>query len=158
MKKLNSKNQGFTIIEIVLVLAIAGLIFLIVFLALPRLQRNRRDTQRKNDVGTVVSQLEQFNGNNRGAYPPTGPAGCTATVPPAAPNIGNFFASNYINGLEDPSTGAAYVCNNPGDEPNAVGEVRYRTGVRCDAGAATAENIAVDTFLEGGGLYCQGNN
>jgi prepilin-type N-terminal cleavage/methylation domain-containing protein len=45
MKSINKpKAHGFTIIEVVLVLAIAGLIFLIVFLALPALQRSQRDT------------------------------------------------------------------------------------------------------------------
>ena len=38
---------GFTIIEVVLVLAIAGLIFLMVFIALPALQRSQRDTERR---------------------------------------------------------------------------------------------------------------
>ena len=37
-QNINSK-KGFTIIEVVLVLAIAGLIFLMVFVALPALQR-----------------------------------------------------------------------------------------------------------------------
>ena len=49
MKK-HKLYEGFTIIEVVLVLAIAGLIFLMVFLALPALQRSQRDTQRKNDM------------------------------------------------------------------------------------------------------------
>ena len=40
-KKDNKK--GFTIIEVVLVLAIAGLIFAMVFIALPALQRSQRD-------------------------------------------------------------------------------------------------------------------
>ena len=43
----SSQAEGFTIIEVVLVLAIAGLIFLMVFVALPALQRSQRDTQRK---------------------------------------------------------------------------------------------------------------
>ena len=34
----NRRNKGFTIIEVVLVLAIAGLVFLMVFIALPSLQ------------------------------------------------------------------------------------------------------------------------
>ena len=38
-----SNTKGLTIIEVVLVLAIAGLIFLMVFIALPALQRNQRD-------------------------------------------------------------------------------------------------------------------
>jgi len=50
-------KRGFTIIEVVLVLAIAGLIFLMVFIALPALQRNQRDTQRKNDMGRLSTAL-----------------------------------------------------------------------------------------------------
>ena len=61
-----SSNNGFTIIEVALVLAIAGLIFLVVFLALPALQNSQKDTARKQDVGRVVSAIEQFesDGNN----------------------------------------------------------------------------------------------
>ena len=51
---------GFTIIEVVLVLAIAGLIFLMVFIALPALQRSQRDTQRRNDLGRVTNAITQI--------------------------------------------------------------------------------------------------
>lgn len=45
------KNQkGFTIIEVLIVLAIAGLILLIVFLAVPALQRNQRNTTRNDEA------------------------------------------------------------------------------------------------------------
>ncbi|MBP6925380.1 prepilin-type N-terminal cleavage/methylation domain-containing protein [Candidatus Saccharibacteria bacterium] len=37
LKTTNQTKKGFTIIEVVLVLAIAGLIFLMVFIALPAL-------------------------------------------------------------------------------------------------------------------------
>jgi prepilin-type N-terminal cleavage/methylation domain-containing protein len=64
-----TQQRGFTIIEVVLVLAIAGLIFLMVFIALPALQASQRDTARKNDVGTVAAAVTSFSGNNRGAFP-----------------------------------------------------------------------------------------
>ena len=60
-------NKGFTIIEVVLVLAIAGLIFLAVFLALPALQRNQRDTQRKNDMSRFKAAYHQYRANNKGS-------------------------------------------------------------------------------------------
>lgn len=60
-------NKGFTIIEVVLVLAIAGLIFLMVFIALPALQRNQRDTARKNDVSAVASAVSTYIANNKGS-------------------------------------------------------------------------------------------
>ena len=64
-----TNNKGFTIIEVVLVLAIAGLIFLMVFIALPALQRNQRDTQRKNDIGRVLTAVQKYQANNRGNMP-----------------------------------------------------------------------------------------
>ena len=44
-------------------LAIAGLIFLMVFIALPALQRNQRDTDRKNAVGAVAAAISTYIGN-----------------------------------------------------------------------------------------------
>lgn len=64
-------NKGFSIIEVVLVLAIAGLIFLMVFIALPALQSSQRDTARKNDVSTVAAAVNSYTGNNRGTFPTT---------------------------------------------------------------------------------------
>jgi prepilin-type N-terminal cleavage/methylation domain-containing protein len=69
MKKLNQDHSGFTIIEVVLVLAIAGLIFMMVFIALPALQRNQRDIQRKNDVNRALAALQRYQANNKGNLP-----------------------------------------------------------------------------------------
>jgi prepilin-type N-terminal cleavage/methylation domain-containing protein len=52
-----NKQRGFTIIEVALVLAVAALIFLVVFLAVPALQRNQRDDARKRDVSNVVQAV-----------------------------------------------------------------------------------------------------
>lgn len=57
-------KRGFTIIEVVLVLAIAGLIFLMVFVALPALQRSQRDTRRREDMARVNNALVQYQTNN----------------------------------------------------------------------------------------------
>ena len=62
-------KKGFTIIEVVLVLAIAGLIFLMVFIALPALQRSQRDTQRRNDMARVATAITQYQSNNSGSLP-----------------------------------------------------------------------------------------
>lgn len=62
--------KGFTIIEVVLVLAIAGLIFLMVFIALPALQAGQRDTARKSDVSAVAAAVNSYTSNNRGEFPP----------------------------------------------------------------------------------------
>ena len=53
-------KTGFTIIEVVLVLAIAGLIFLMIFIALPALQRSQRDTQRKRDADRFLAAIQSY--------------------------------------------------------------------------------------------------
>ncbi len=65
----NDALGGFTIIEVVLVLAIAGLIFLMVFIALPQLQRAQKDTQRREDVDRLSSAITQWQANNNGRIP-----------------------------------------------------------------------------------------
>ncbi len=69
LKKLRNKNEGFTIIEVLIVLAIAGLILLIVFLAVPALQRNSRNTQRRNEVSSIMGAVNEYAANKNGKLP-----------------------------------------------------------------------------------------
>lgn len=62
-------KKGFTIIEVSLVLAIGGLIFLMVFVALPSLQRSQRDSRRRDDVIQLVEEIKKYEMNNRSALP-----------------------------------------------------------------------------------------
>lgn len=68
-KKKYSTALAFTMIEVVLVLAIAGLIFAMVFIGLPVLQRNQRNTQRKDDVDRVFSAIIEYKSNNNNRLP-----------------------------------------------------------------------------------------
>ncbi|MDQ5953755.1 MAG: hypothetical protein QG562_419 [Patescibacteria group bacterium] len=65
LKKSNQK--GFSIIEVLIVLAIAGLIMLIVFLAVPALQRNSRNTAREADASKILAAVNQCLSNRNGA-------------------------------------------------------------------------------------------
>jgi prepilin-type N-terminal cleavage/methylation domain-containing protein len=67
LKKSNSK--GFTIIEVMIVLAIAGLIILIVLLAVPALQRSGRNTAMKSDATSISAAVNEFKSNNEGRTP-----------------------------------------------------------------------------------------
>lgn len=69
MVKRTQKKKAFTIIEVVLVLAIAGLIFLMVFIALPALQRTQRNTQRKKDVDRIYTAIIEYQKNNKNKPP-----------------------------------------------------------------------------------------
>ena len=70
LNKLKKNNEeGFTIIEVLIVLAIGGLILLIVFLAIPALQRNSRNTTLKADASAAAGGVGEFAANNNGASP-----------------------------------------------------------------------------------------
>lgn len=69
LKKLKNEQEGFTIIEVMIVLVIAAVILLIVFLAVPALQRNSRNTQKKNVASNVLAASGEFSNNNNGSVP-----------------------------------------------------------------------------------------
>jgi prepilin-type N-terminal cleavage/methylation domain-containing protein len=77
-KQLTRKQQGFTIIEVMIVLAIAALILLAVFLAIPNLQRSSRNSGRKADAGRIGTSATNFRANNNGLSPAT--AGDATTI------------------------------------------------------------------------------
>ena len=148
MSNLLKKEKGFTLIEIVLVLAIAGLLLVIVFFAVSGAQKSRRDSQRKNDLGRIVSQIESYASNANGLYP--GMTGANNLTWAA------FSGSNYITGanLNDPTTGTPYTYVAYTATP-ATGQVSYRVGTACD-GSAIGRGYSVNMGLEQG-VACRDN-
>jgi prepilin-type N-terminal cleavage/methylation domain-containing protein len=149
----NSKKSGFTIIEVVLVLAIAGLIFLIVFLAVPALQRSQRDQARRSDMGRLIAATQDWRGNHQGGLP----------TPNAA------FATQIGTGssFDDPSGGTYSFVLSAADTTAPTtptnGQILYLTGRKCatngdfTATGAGSRNIAYRILLESGDVYCQSN-
>jgi prepilin-type N-terminal cleavage/methylation domain-containing protein len=152
MRKLNRKSQsGFTIIEVMIVLAIAGLIMLIVFLAVPALQRTSRNTQRKNDVSAFLSGVAEFASNNNGAQPST-----TADITAITNNIklSYYQASNiFVGGT--PVVTLSPSTDTPVKDKNTTEEINVYVGYNCPsvqtvAAKAAARSIAVQYVLEAG--------
>lgn len=57
--------RGFTIIEVLIAVAIGSLIFLIVFLAVPSLMRSARNYRRNTDAHFIAVQRLQYNIDNK---------------------------------------------------------------------------------------------
>lgn len=91
--KLQKSDQGFTIIEVMIVLAIAGLILLIVFLAVPALQRNARNTSRKSDASNTLAAINTYVSNNNGTAP-SSQANITSAIGSA--KLGYYTAANVF--------------------------------------------------------------
>lgn len=161
-KLLGKREEGFTLIEIVIVLAIAAGIMVIVFVAVSGAQAARRDTARKADVSRIRAAMEQYAGNNAGAYP-TGAVACATA---------DSFCDKYLGGtaFKDPS-GTTYVV--------AVGATFTATaitapsgtinigagavnGAKCSGGAIVADtgkprSYAIQYYLEQGSVTCVDN-
>lgn len=160
-------KKGFTIIEVSLVLAIAGLIFLMMMIAIPALQRNTRDTQRKEDISGLVSAVKKYQTNNRGALP-TGNGSNWRTalanylgegfIDPDGENY-NLVVGNCANSTDNPCSGVAD--NLGGNFPNGY-KLYIVTQARCSGdettgalGSSNPRKFAVLYRLESGGIYCE---
>ncbi len=66
-KKLN--NKGFTIVEVLIVLAIAGAILAGILVAVPALQRNSRNTIAKQAANQIVAAIADNTTANNGSAP-----------------------------------------------------------------------------------------
>jgi len=169
MRNLRLKNQkGFTIIEILIVLAIAGLILTIVFLAVPQLQRNTRDNQRQNVASRLSSELGTYSSNNQGTFPFNGAgASWVACTTLAASQGCNDWYSRYINGnvnINDPKTGSPFTVNMSTSTTLpawAAGNVYISVGNKCSGesiaagggGGANSKQYALLLTLERTSTY-----
>jgi len=151
----NRKEGGFTIIEVLIVLAIAGLIMLIVFLAVPALQRNSRNTQRKNDASAISTAIANFVSNNGGSVPtattvtgmPTNTIGITDS---SATNVEQAKLGYYTAS----TTKVKFATTTPAED-----EVNIASGYKCNAngtglGSANARSVAVLYTIENSVKQC----
>lgn len=139
-----NQNKGFTVVESLIVLAMGGLILIIVFLAIPTLQRNSRNTQRRQDVSTILSAISTFGLSNSGAYP-------NDCGPPAAV-CGTGTGLTYNNDLREYDADHIFIT-----APGAVGgplgpdsdvtSVRIYNHYRCDP------NVTGRAISDGAGYY-----
>ena len=116
-----SRQKGFTIIEVLIVLAIAGLILLVVFLAVPALQRNSRNQQYRAEASRILSGAQEFINNNNGTLPVSADA---ATI------LGNANSKNIT----------ALTVTNPGTTTAVtptLAAATIETGVTCGTVSGT---------------------
>jgi prepilin-type N-terminal cleavage/methylation domain-containing protein len=160
MEKLQNRSKGFTIIELLIVLAIAALIILIVLIAVPQLQRNQRNQARQSILNRVTTEVNNYSGNNNGR------------IPTSATDI-TGFTTRYLTGVnrQDPQSGTdmgvTWLASSPaggaapaGAEIPAIGSIFYKNGYTCNGeilNTANARNFAIWTQLEGGAIYCLDN-
>jgi prepilin-type N-terminal cleavage/methylation domain-containing protein len=161
LKKLkNQRQSGFTIIEVMIVLAIAGLIMLVVLVVVPQLNRNSRDSRRQQVAQRLRTELETYANSNDGRFPFTGGAQTCSTTAGVTGNTAgscNDFMGRYVNNgkidINDPSSGSPVgvtvvlasttQTTNDGARPGATGtwtpgNIVIFAGGRCSGETVTA--------------------
>jgi prepilin-type N-terminal cleavage/methylation domain-containing protein len=146
LSNIRKRNEGFTIIEVLIVLAIAGLIMLIVFLAVPALQRNSRNTQEKSAASALLGAINEYENNNNGGVPTAVAIAADGTI--------------SATGTGTPSTGktqggyTASVSTTFPANTVAPGTFTIALGYKCTGNtgfAATPRSVAVAYIVETGG-------
>jgi prepilin-type N-terminal cleavage/methylation domain-containing protein len=131
LKKPN--NRGFTIIEVMIVLAIAGLIILIVLLAVPALQRNSRNTAIKNDATALAAAITEFQSNNDGVAPTA--AGSSQTG--SSVTINNASGTQATAKVQGSTVVHFESAATPTAANYAVGNIDVDYGYKCTSSTST---------------------
>lgn len=121
-RKLN--NRGFTIVETLIVLAIAAIIIIIVLLAVPALQRTTRNTDIKNDAGAITAAFNDFESNNGGSLP--------------------FYISPVSNGTVPTGTtsGTVFLCDKASVAGQTVNATSPAIGTNATCGGTSTSPVA----------------
>ena len=130
LKKTNQK--GFSIIEVLIVLAIAGLIMLIVFLAVPALQRNSRNQARQSEASVFATSVNDCITNNNGKT-----ANCNAL----GANAVNFDSTTQANQL---TTAPVYPAAAP---VGSLTTINWKFGYVCNGSTPTADATKPRAFV-----------
>jgi prepilin-type N-terminal cleavage/methylation domain-containing protein len=129
----STRGSGFTIIEVLIVLAIAGLILLIVFLAVPALQRNSRNTQYRSEAAQLLTASKEQINNTGGAIPVASLSSCAGTCD--AKTILGLTKNKNINNLLTVEAEAGTTVPPVAPAANAFARAVIRTGATCNAAA-----------------------
>jgi prepilin-type N-terminal cleavage/methylation domain-containing protein len=153
-RKINKK--GFTLIEVVLVLAIGALIFLLAFLAFQQVSRNRRDTQRRSDASRIIAEMQNYFADKR-AFPGLSVANTDACAGGASGTfldfLDKYLCENGNSEFKKPNGTGNYAVEGAISGTLEVDEIRHLTGVDCAGNVSSGTRVVV-IGSEAGGQVC----
>ncbi len=152
-KKLRNNTEGFTIVETLIVLAIAATIIVVVLLAVPALQRSSRNTQYKTAANDIASSISEYESNNNGTLP-------TASVFTGTGTGVTFVAGAYKIGTTTYSIPGSTTLFQPAQiTPPASGAIPTSVTIGTNAlTGTTADKITYGTIGVYLGVNCPSPN
>lgn len=128
MISLKKRDQGFTIVELLIVIVVIGILAALVLNSFQGVQARARDTERRTDINAVTTQLEVYY-NDNGGYPAIADLTDTAWVQANLQGL-DLEALNDPRGFALNAAGGSYTYT-----PAAVG---------CATGACVSFSMSAD--------------
>lgn len=136
MKKAWAAKKGFTIIELLVSIAVIAILAAITIVSYTSIQQRSRDTQRSGDIVQLKIAIEKYHAE-KGAYPPACTAvntGCSVT------NLGPYI-NTYISAIPhdprnpiDSGSDYMYVRGSVAEDSYAI-KITYEAKPSCKDGA-----------------------
>jgi general secretion pathway protein G len=152
MVSLKRKQEGFTIVELLIVIIVIGILATLVITTFTGVQQKARDTKRQTDINAINSQINAYNAQS-GNFPTLANMNTPAWV---STNLKGLEA----NALCDPKGACpGTLADNPAANVYAY-HVRASDGTTaCDNSATPCATYTLTATLEGGGTFVKtGNN
>jgi prepilin-type N-terminal cleavage/methylation domain-containing protein len=142
-----NKINAFTIVEVIIVLAVAAIIAAIVFLVLPQANQTQRNTRRKNDFNRIQTAIVKLSAEKSDFWQSDGTDVSSEVY-------------TITGDLKDPNSNNNYVIkigSSPNDSP---GQIVVKNNAQCSNGTFASNNgtIALIAVTEPYTSTTQGKN
>lgn len=145
---LKTKNEsGFTIIEVMIVLAVASLIMLIVLLAVPALQRSTRNTNRTADATKIASAVSECLSNRNSVVGSCN--GSTSTFLSGSAQTLDTTSLKQLTSVSVSTSSPATITAGDGTFPADSASAKVFFGEKCatDGSSSTATGANASQFV-----------
>lgn len=146
--RVRTKQQGFTIVELLIVIVVIGILAALVITTFTGIQQKARDTERTTDVKALHGQVEAYYAQN-GKYPTL-----------ANLNDSTWRSTNMkgldAEALKDPKGSAQTLVAAPAANAYAYA-VTASDGSACDNTTKDCAEYTLTATLEAGGTFAKSN-
>jgi prepilin-type N-terminal cleavage/methylation domain-containing protein len=133
---ISNPKKGFTLLELLIVIAIIGILISVGVVSYSSAQRTSRDSRRRSDMKAVQAAFEQYYSDNNGSYPANSGVDVSAYLPVGLP--------------KDPKNVAPFVYS------STYGAASYCFCADLESGTGNSSNTSC-SYGAGGSYFCVSN-
>src|SRR3989344_3077304 len=147
--KNQKRQQGFTIVELLIVIVVIGILAALVITTFTGIQQKARNTERTTDIKAIHGQVEAYYAQN-GSYPAL-----------AELNTATWRSTNMkgldSEALKDPKGSAQTLVASPSATAYSYAVFQSDGSTACTTAAGDCAVYTLTATLEGGGTFAKSN-